>query len=179
MAFARGQDRWLRHRSHVCPMPVPPPACAVIARSEAGIGGTIASVQAAEACSKHSPQTKPAIGSRPAGAWRRTTRPPRGERKCSLTWRTRTRQKDMPRTSSTPHHVKTPACPGPSRVSPSPVFSSLSLEPRYRPVALATREVPASTRPCRTPPGRNSSYGTRCQRAHCCHVRRSGSQYIV
>ena len=47
--------------------PVPPPACAVIKRSEAGIAGTIASVRAADSFSTPSPQTKPAIGPRPAG----------------------------------------------------------------------------------------------------------------
>jgi hypothetical protein len=43
---------------------------------------------------------------------------------------------------------------------------------RHRPVGLMDER---SFSLC----GQAPRYGTRCHRVHCCHVRRSGSQYIV
>jgi hypothetical protein len=64
---SRGQVPWTRHRSHVCPMPVPLPVCAVIRNSGAGIGGTIVSARAAASSSTSNLPLKSVMRPRRAG----------------------------------------------------------------------------------------------------------------
>ena len=67
-APAGGPHQGVSHRLYVCPLPVPPLACAVIQRSGAGIAGTIACARAAGSSYPSSPQRQSPMPCRAASA---------------------------------------------------------------------------------------------------------------